>query len=473
MYDLFKVTTKEAHWRQKKVRRDKKGWDGIQRLMTLSGRLPMGLLPRLYKFLGPSVTITRDFEDFDRKHDIGDIRDFLREEILLLKKRMGYEPYDYQKKVLANNIIKGRALTLSATSSGKSYMMYLFTKFRLREQSLKTLIIVPTITLADQVGSDFLEFSGNEWDGMIHTIYQGQRKDTNCPIVVSTWQSLQDQDPEWFLQFDTLIVDEVHGMRAPEMVNLVHKCGHIVYRMGLTGTLDGSETHSQQCEAYFGEIFEAINTREMIDRGIATPAEVQILIFDYPDPEANRRFVKQSDDFIKQYQNECSLIDGCAFRNAFIANLAQHKTGRGENTLILFKSVEHGKLLHSLLPGSRLIYGNIKREERLRIKEEMKTTEGLVLVASYGTFSTGESIPRIHNIIAAGNYKGRIKVLQSIGRGLRLHSSKALVRIYDLADNLYEGCMNLKQLKERISMYMAEDIGFPYKITPVNVKSGS
>lgn len=471
LYDYFKKPASGAEWRVRKRRKTGKGWDGSIRLMTPAGRLPMGLYGKLMDFINVGgVTFSQDFAIDKNTHLILDIKEFCKEEAILLKERMDYEPYDYQFKVLINAILHKRSTTLSATSSGKSYMIYLMSKYRRRMGAQKTLIIVPRITLITQITDDFNDFSGDEWENDVHHIYEGQSHDTDKPIVISTWQSLQNEFLEWFEQFDTLIVDEVHGAKATEMVNLINKCGHIEYRFGLTGTLDGSDTHEWQTIAYFGDVYKAILTKEMIERGIATPAEVHVVIFDHPDKETHKARLRAITDPMKRARAETEFIENCSFRNAFIASLTNAKTKKGENTLILFKSVEHGKHLHSLLSDARIIYGAIKGKERKEIKEWMKKAEGAVLLASYGTFAEGEFVPRIHNIIAAGNYRGRIKVLQSIGRGLRLHFSKKVIKIFDFADDVYDTCTSIKHLKEKLMMYTEPDIDFPYTLKKIKVK---
>lgn len=476
LYDHFTVLSEQAGWRQKKRRKEQaqtgqaKTWDGKIRLLTKAGRLPYGLLGRLQAYLDDAgVTYTKDFETPSRAADFASIRQFLEDETNRIRDLLDFEPYDYQKKLVANAILRTRSLNLSATSSGKSLSTFLLAKFRLQEQDSKTLIIVPRITLVEQLAQDFSDYSGGDMDDQVHMIYGGHDKETDRKIVISTWQSLQDQPRDWFQQFDTLIVDEVHGATASEMKKLIHKCDHIAYRWGLTGTLDGSDHMQDVLVGYFGDIFEAVTTRQMIDRGIASPANVHVLIMDHPDKETTRKTVRAEKDHIKRYRIENDIIESNAFRNAFVARLALSKQAKGENTLILFKSIDHGKLLQGLIPGSDLIYGAIGIRERLAIKTRMKETGGIVLNASYGTFSTGESIPRIHNIIAAGNYKGRIKVLQSIGRGLRLHETKELVRIFDVADDLFDGCTSMAHLKERLMMYREPGIDFPYTIQKVTV----
>lgn len=476
LVDHFTVVTEQAGWRemkrQKEIRESgkAKSWDGKTRLLTGAGRLPYGLVGRLCAYLKDGgIPYTKDYETPSRASDFVAIKAFIEDETKQFKKNLGFEPYDYQKKTVANGIMRTRSLNLSATSSGKSATIYLFAKFRLMEQEKKTLIIVPRITLVEQLAQDFSDYSGGAIDDHVHMIYGGHEKDTDKKIVISTWQSLQDEPRAWFRQFDTLIVDEVHGATAAEMKKLINKCEHIVYRWGLTGTLSGMECDAMVIEGFFGEPFTAVTTRQMIDRGIATPAEVHIMIMDHPNKETTRSKIKREKSPIRRYQAENEIIESNIFRNAFIAKLALSKQEKGENTLILFKSIDHGKLLQSLVPGSELIYGAIRVKDRLAIKNRMKENGGVTLVASYGTFSTGESIPRIHNIIAAGNYKGRIKVLQSIGRGLRLHDTKEVVKIFDIADDLFEKCSSIEHLKERLLMYREPEIDFPYTIKKIRM----
>ena len=236
------------------------------------------------------------------------------------------------------------------------------------------------------------------------------------------------------------------------------------YRYGFTGTLDGSQTHKWVLEGLFGPSYKVTQTKELIDKGHLSKLQIRVLI------------LKHRDQKFETYEDELQYIISHSKRNRFIRNLALDLRG---NTLILFSRVAtHGEILYesinSSVEGSRKVFyvhGGIEAQERERIREITENENNAIIVASYGTFSTGINIKRLHNVIFASPSKSRIRNLQSIGRVLRKGDGKLKAVLYDIADDIsYNSRKNytLNHLVERIKIYNEEK--FNYEIIQINLK---
>tara|TARA_B100000965_G_scaffold177913_1_gene148461 strand:- start:626 stop:1378 length:753 start_codon:yes stop_codon:yes gene_type:complete len=241
------------------------------------------------------------------------------------------------------------------------------------------------------------------------------------------------------------------------------------YRIGLTGTLDGAHTHKLVLEGLFGAVNKVTSTKKLIDKKQLSNLAVRCLILKHS--EANAKMVASG-----KYQDEIDHLVSSKPRNNFIKNLALKIKG---NTLILFQLVEkHGKGLYELIKNKSgkdrevfFVYGGVDAEQREKVREIAEKSNNAIIVASYGTFSTGINIRNLHNIIFASPSKSRIRNLQSIGRGLRLGDNKVNATLYDIADDLqYKSKENftLKHFQERINIYTEEE--FDYEIHNINLK---
>jgi len=243
------------------------------------------------------------------------------------------------------------------------------------------------------------------------------------------------------------------------------------YRIGTTGTLDESLTHKLVIEGLFGRVRNITTTKELMDKNLLSKLEIDCILLKYP--EKTRSAVKRL-----KYQDEIDWIVGNKNRNDFITNLAFNLKG---NTLILFQYVDkHGKGLFKLLTehsgDSRdvfFVYGGTDSEVREKIRKITETKENAIIVASYGTFSTGISIRRLHNIIFASPSKSRIRVLQSIGRQLRKSKHKDVAKLYDIADDLHwKSYKNhtLRHFESRLKIYESEEFDYNSIIININNK---
>ena len=381
-------------------------------------------------------------------------------------------PRDYQLSALSQCLSTRKQLLLSPTGSGKSLIIYLLMRHYLEtDSSKKILIIVPTVSLVEQMYSDFDDYSSKEedWhaDEWCRKIHGGTEKGLifeRC--VISTWQSIYKKPATWFQHFGMVIGDEAHQFKAKSLTSIMEKCVNAEYRFGTTGTLDGTQTHQLVLEGLFGPVYKVTTTKELIDKETLSKLDIDILLIKYKDElckDVSQRKYQEELDFIVKYQP----------RNNFISNLAIDQKG---NTLILFNYVEkHGKPLHSLLQEKvkddrKLFYvsGETDVDTREQIRSITEREKNAIIVASIGTFSTGINIKRLHNIIFASPSKSQIRVLQSIGRGLR--KSDRDTKIYDIADDLHwksKKNYTLNHAAERIKIYSKEK--FNYKLWDINI----
>jgi len=449
-------------------------WDGTIRLFQpMRPVLYVGLYPHLKKFCEQRDYILEAPPEIGEKEIVEDgYIDELAESI-----NCKYKPRDYQKEYIQNAIANRRSLSLSPTSSGKSLIIYLLQQHYFQAFGLRTLIIVPTISLVHQMAGDFVDY-GCDSD-VIYTIQGGVDKNTKAPIVISTWQSLIKQPKDWFRQFGCVMGDEAHTFQAKSLTKIMHNLEDCEYRHGFTGTLKSSEskTHRLVLEGCFGEVKRVVNTKKLIDDGTVANFKVQAIVLNHSN-EAKQNFkkaiaaVKES---VKKWPAEREFIVNHEKRNNFIKNLVHSL--KDQNNLILFDLVEkHGKILEPLLQteGRELhfIYGGTSGEERERIRHlvENDPDKKHDILASYGVFSTGVNIRRLDNVIFASSSKSEIKVLQSIGRSLRRAEDSQEAVLYDIADDLSVGSYEnytLKHFKQRIEIYANEE--FPFKIYTIDI----
>lgn len=439
-----------------------KVWDGKVRLLnTMTGYIYAGLVPYIKKFCdqrGYECVLSKELENAEPVPD--DYGYEIAKEV-----NAAFEVRDYQNDAIVHAIRNNRALFLSPTASGKSFIIYLIMAHHLLLER-KILIIVPTTSLVDQMASDFIEYNrGQKMD--IHKIRGGVDKTVDAEITITTWQSVYKMPKQFFEKFDVVFGDEAHNFKAKSLTSILEKMPHVKYRYGLTGTLDGTQTHKLVLEGLFGSVFTVTKTKKLIDDNVLASFKIKALVLKYPDE------VKKANKG-KSYQEEIDWIVRNQSRNTFIRNLAWNLPG---NTLILFQYVDkHGKALYDMLSKSEehnvyFVHGGVDTDERETIRHDVRKTKGNIICASYGTFSTGINIPELDNLIFASPSKGRIRNLQSIGRVLRKGKDKSSAVLYDIVDDLqWKNTQNFatKHFMERVKIYSEE--GFEFKIYPVDVK---
>ena len=451
-------------------------WDGKIRLFDLrSNTLYLGLIPYLRKFCEErqydlefdetGADLTDDYPVYHAEKFIADLK--------LQSAGKDIEIRDYQQDAFIQGMRHRRQLLLSPTASGKSLIIYLFVRQFIQYQNLRGLIIVPTTSLVEQLYSDFADYSNaNEWnvEENVHRVYQGRDKQSDKNVVISTWQSLYTLPKEYFEQYDYIIGDEAHQFKAMSLTKIMTSLSKTKYRIGLTGTLDGTKTHKLVLEGLFGPVRKVTSTKELIDKGQLSDFEIKCLVLKHDDDIS--KLMKD-----KTYQEEIEYLIFNVARNKFIRNLALSLKG---NSLILYQFVDkHGLILYNMISeaeklGNRkvfFIHGGVETDEREQIRKITENENDAIIVASYGTFSTGINIRNLHNIIFASPSKSRIRNLQSIGRGLRVSETKQRAVLYDISDDLRTGKhvnFTLRHFMDRIKIYNEER--FSYKIYKIALK---
>ena len=441
-----------------------KYWDGKIRLFnTQTGEIYVGLLDKIIQFC-KDHEYTYEFVNnkfYGLPFETNDIisKEGVKDYINSVSK---YTPREYQIEGVYDALKHNRRLLISPTASGKSLMIYSIVRYHV-ERGQNTLIVVPTTSLVEQMYKDFEDYG---WDvgSYCHKIYAGKERVTDAQVIITTWQSIYKLPRKYFDRFSVVVGDEAHQFKSKSLISIMTKLGNAKYRYGFTGTLDGTQTHKWVLEGLFGPSYKIIKTDELMKKGHVATLDINVLLLKHPPNK------------FETFEDEIQYIITHTRRNNFIRNLALDLKG---NTLILFARVEgHGEPLYNLINSNSIIdrhvffvHGGVATEDRERVREITESEDNAIIVASYGTFSTGINIKNLHNIIFASPSKSRIRNLQSIGRVLRKGSNKTKATLYDIADDIsYKSRRNytLNHLIERIKVYNEEN--FNYDIVNIPLK---
>jgi superfamily II DNA or RNA helicase len=450
-------------------------WDGKVRLYDINKQeLPCGLYEYLDEFVRPrNYTIELDHDTTYGRPDSSVSVDPKELAKFIKSLNLPFEPRDYQFDAIAQAIQSKRLILLSPTGSGKSLIIYILMRWFLENDNKRAIIVVPTTSLVQQMYSDFEEYAQNDdfdVSRMCHRIYSGMPKH-NVPerVFISTWQSIYKLPGTWFEQFGAVFGDEVHNFKARSLTGIMNKSREAEFRFGTTGTLDGTQTHKLVLEGLFGRVYNVTTTKKLMDADTLAQLKINVLLLKYP-PEVCKDIINSKD-----YHYEIDYLVGNVKRNRLIQNLALDQEG---NTLVLFQFVEkHGKILYDMIKDKAherrkvfFVSGEVDAEVREEIRGIVERQKNAIIVASLGTFSTGVNIKNLHNIIFASPSKSQVKVLQSIGRGLRKSEDGRSTTLYDIADD-----MHMKQKKnytllhaiERMKIYKREK--FDYDVFEVSL----
>ena len=440
-------------------------WDGKIRLFSpATGEIYVGLLPYIKKFCDSNHISYILEEGVEDERNV--VRKVVRGFIKSLKpksKGKSLKIRDYQIDAVQHAISSNRALLVSPTASGKSLVIYSLVRYY-QLAGHKILILVPTTSLVEQMYSDFQDYGWSPGT-YCQKIYQGHDRKITKDVVISTWQSIYKMPKKYFENFGCVIGDEAHLFKAKSLTGIMTKLHQCKYRFGLTGTLDGTQTHQLVLEGLFGGVEKVVSTKELMDKKTLANLRIKCILLKHPNIRERMT-----------YAEELTYITGNDKRNDFIANLLVRLTG---NSLCLFQLVEkHGKILHDKVkekdnvgPNIFFVYGATDTKEREEIRAIVDREQSSITIASYGTFSTGINIRNINNIVLASPSKSKIRILQSIGRGLRTSSTKNSILVYDIADDIsYKERYNftLTHFTERLNIYNEEQ--FNYDIDKVKLK---
>ncbi|QPI17843.1 helicase [Pectobacterium phage POP12] len=451
------------------------GWNGFIYLLDYNGKLPYGLAHLVHKFAeARGYTVTED----PRIHGNDDLisrEDFNKwiESKEIYSGTDKIKPHWYQADSVFHAINSRRAVLNLPTSAGKSLIQCLISRWFLESYEGKVLIIVPTVGLVSQMINDFVDYRIFPRHAL-HGIKSGSEKDTQCPIVVSTWQSASKQPPEWFRQFKLLMVDECHLSTGQSIKSIIENLTDCVFKFGLSGSLKEGKANMMQYVGAFGKIFKPVDTNRLMMEGQVTDLKINTLLLRYPEEDIAK--LKGAD-----YQTETSFVTGHTKRNKWICKLAlKLAMEKNENVFLMFKNIKHGKWLYEHLKKhyDNVVYiaGETSATERDEMKKIAESTKGLIVVGSIGVLSTGISIKNLHHIIFAHPCKSAVIVKQSIGRVLRKHESKLKAMVWDIIDNLAKlskskkakdkySSLNygMKHGRERIGIYNQEKFDYSIK----------
>ena len=437
-------------------------WDGKIRLYNqMTGEIYFGLVPYVEEFAKRndiSIEYGEGVKD-EGEHRATVLGGFVRR-VSPKSKGKSLQIRDYQMAAFTHAVRNNRSLALSPTASGKSLIIYLLSRWY---ESNRVLILVPTTSLVEQMYSDFIDYGYVE--SKMQKIYQGHSREITKEVTISTWQSLYKMPRKYFEQFGCILGDEVHLFKAKSLTNIMNKMHQTQYRHGFTGTLDGMQTHRLVLEGLFGSVNKVTSTKELMEKKTLAKLKIKCIVLQYPD--ADCKFMKD-----QNYQDEVDLIVRDERRNKFILNLTTHLKG---NTLVLFQFVEkHGAVLYDMMKDLNrkvfYVHGGTDTQTREEIREITENEKNAIIVASYGTFSTGINIRNLHNVVFSSPSKSRIRVLQSIGRGLRTTNDKTGATLIDIADDFtYKDRKNftLNHFLERINIYNEEQ--FEYQIDRIRI----
>lgn len=441
-----------------------KHWDGYIHLFDIrTKQIYIGLLDKIINFCN-QYNYTYSFEDnkfygppFEVNEEISleGVKDYMSSICV-------HTPRSYQVEGVHDALRYNRKLLISPTASGKSLMIYALVRYYV-DKGQKILLVVPTTSLVSQMHGDFQDY-GWDADSYCHKIYSGREKTNEYPVTITTWQSIYNLERAFFEDYNVVIGDEAHLFKSKSLVGIMTKLHHAKYRFGFTGTLDGTQTHKWVLEGLFGPSYKVTNTAELMEQGHLSQLDIQCLV------------LKHSPQKFETYEDEIQYLITHEQRNKFIINLAIDLKG---NTLVLYSRVEtHGKILYEMINNCVdehrkvfFVHGGVDAEDRELVREITEKENNAIIVASYGTFSTGINIRNLHNVIFASPSKSRIRNLQSIGRVLRKGKDKTKAMLYDIADDCTANSRKnytLNHFIERIKIYNEEK--FNYEIITIQLK---
>ena len=410
-------------------------WDGkIHFFKALSHKFPIGLTDELIKYC-KRRNHNLHFVGWER--DVPDwiTREQFEDDVKQIMAGSKYQPRDYQLNAVFAALNEKKGVLECCTSSGKSLMIYLFLRILMMEKGLKKmLLIVPSIMLVTQMYKDFEDYGWSDLDKWCELQDKDHVPTFEKSILITTWQSLMKQDITFYAAQEAVVVDECHGVRGVRLGDMLKYCANATFKIGTTGTLPTAQDERYDVKSVLGNTLYKITSDELIKMGFLTKIIVANMFLQYP-----MDFILENQE--RTFPEEVRLVEEYEPRMTILTKILEH-TPQNHNMLLLCNHVDHVKATIDYLkehhPERTIvkITGTVKAAEREFIRVNAEESEGLIIVATYGTMSTGVNIKKIHEIVLFANSKSKIKVLQSLGRGLRKHPEKAKVIIYDVVDDM-------------------------------------
>ena len=395
-----------------------------------------------------------------------------------------FQPHDYQLNNIKLALTNNKMLFKACTGSGKSLTISVILEF-FRQKNYKGILVVPNINLLTQFKSDIESYGFDELNKQIRLFGNGAFSEFDTCLTITTWQSLQNVKKS---NFDYIIVDEAHKTSADVLKDIVLKSNKTKIKLGFTGTLPEDKVDRMTVLSLFGKPKTIITSRELIDRGLATPIKIKTIFLNYSDADKDSFWKIPKESFMKQL----SFVENKAERQNFIVKLTVKL--HQKNTLVLFQHTEQGKdlfrrILLELYPNLDIKESDIVGKESFEFQKEhkvffmngeqngkirelqrkqMEIDDGVILIANYAICSTGINIKNLHNLVFASPLKAFTTISQSLGRLMRKHKDKKESVIYDLVDDFgYKKHTGLfyNQYKHRLSSsYVPEEFEVEEKV---------
>lgn len=460
----------ENYWFHPKYKA--KMWNGkISYFNMYDCTLPIGLIFYLRDFLKKykyKYILAFDKNKFFNNINRKDLHNLYK----VIFKDSDYYPRDYQDEAIYKFLKRKRGVIESPTASGKSLIIYSLIRFIMGVTKGKILLVVPNISLTNQMFSDFKEYGWERASNEISILYsQSKKYDKSKRILISTWQSIYNKRQLFFSEYNAVIVDETHHASSNSIQNILKKSINAEYKFGLTGTLPTLPIDIFNIYGYIGPKLLQIETKELQEMGYLANIKIANLLLKYPkeDVELNKnaKFLDEY-DFIIKNKNRNKVFK-------YIIN----NINTNDNILILCQRIKHLDEVYNyiteLYGSDKIIYkidGDVHPDIREQIRKDIEKQDKVILIATYGTTSIGINIKKLHHVVFASPYKAKIKVLQSIGRGLRIHKSKKKLILWDLVDDLrwWTNKRNLKDnnafrhFKIRLKYYREKKFDYVNKI---------
>lgn len=441
-------------------------WDGCVSLFALNGNTYVNLLDRVldivinngYEIQIEDHRITRTFEFPLVDEDY--VTDNCPNPVWPVGHTAAGQPIklrDYQVDIIRSFLENPQCIQEIATGAGKTLLTAALS--HLCEEHGRTIVIVPNKSLVDQTETDYKNI------GLDVGVYYGDRKEPGHQHTICTWQSLHILDKNskkpkadvTQLDIDTftkdvvaVMVDETHMAKADVLKNLL--CGpfaNVPIRWGLTGTVPKEEHEFTSILASLGPVVNRLAAKDLMDKGVLAQCHVDIV--QLMDTLEFENFHEENNFLV----TDPNHLD-------WISEFAQ-KVSESGNTLILVNRVETGKELEARIPDSTFVYGNVKAQDRKDAYEEIGQGTNLIAIASYGVAAVGINIPRIFNLILVEPGKSFVRVIQSIGRGIRKAKDKDYVQIYDIASTCK---FSAKHVTARKKIY--KEANYPHSVRKVD-----
>lgn len=460
--------------------RVKKGfWDGYISYFKANKYAPAGLwhyITEVAKKYNMPIEIEGLSDKFNREIKFDEFNVWA---LNLLKNHPKITPRDYQIEA-AYKILKYQSCMAElATSAGKSLIVFMVFMYLLEHKNVdKILMIVPNVSLVLQAAEDFYDYNqGNDIDLNIQQIYSGSKIRQKSNIVIGTYQSLVKKKNEYFKQFQAVAVDETHKAKSASIKTILEKCLTPI-KFGLSGTIPKKETLERlTLEAYTGPVITQVSADFLIKKGHITPVEIDVIKMNYVNEKTRKAFqqlTKTEEDRKRLLNLEQTYVVNNKPRLNFVTNTILSKS---KNSLVLFYRVEYGNAIYDQLRDKvngdrRILYidGSTNKDVRDQYKAEMEEGTGKILVASFGTFSTGINVKNLHTVFLTESFKSDVIIRQSIGRGLRKHETKDKLLIVDFVDDFCYGSFKNYLYRHSIRRQdIYKEQNFPFKCKEVNL----